>query len=716
MSTADGAGARAGGPRATLGPGLAEELLEAAPDAIVVVDESGRIRRVNEQVDALFGYRRDELVGEPVELLLPGRFRDAHASQRAAYVAQPRRRPMGEGRERFARRKDGTEFPVDISLAPLRTTEGLFVLATVRDVTERKRAEENLRLLQSAVENANDAIVITDADLDPPGPRIHYVNPAYTRITGYAPEEVIGRSPRILQGPRTDSDVRARLGQALRQGKAFRGENVNYRKDGTEYEVELHIAPIRDATGTITHFVSVQRDVTERKRAERELERQALYDSLTGLPNRSLLQDRLELAIAAGRRAASSLALLILDLDAFKDVNNTFGHEAGDEILRQVGPRLRAELREVDTVARLGGDVFAVLLPGATAASATEVARKLLGALERPFAVAGQSFGIGASVGMSMYPEHGEAAEPLLRSADVAMSAAKGSGSGCAVYAPDLDQHIPSRLALVADLRRAIQDGGLVLHYQPIVDLRTGSTTSVEALVRWPHPERGLLPPSEFIPVAERTGLIRPLTEWVFGTALRQYAAWRAAGLGLPVAVNVSMRNLIDPELPETVERLLAAAGVTGLPLRLEITESVIMSDPERALRVLARLREMGVRADIDDFGTGYSSLAYLQRLPVDAVKIDRSFVGRMTSDDGSAVIVRSTIELCHNLGLAVVAEGVEDRETWERLVALGCDEAQGYYLTAALAAPELERWLAERPAASAATWTDPRRPGGRRR
>jgi diguanylate cyclase (GGDEF)-like protein len=436
-------------------------------------------------------------------------------------------------------------------------------------------------------------------------------------------------------------------------------------------------------------------DITVRKVQEQALEHRALHDALTDLPNRTLLNDRLHQAILAGRRDEESVALLVMDLDRFKEVNDAFGHHSGDVLLQQVALRLREQLRGSDTVARLGGDEFAVVLPNIGGLpGAARAARKILRSLEPPFSVERETVDIGASVGIALYPDHGHDAETLLRRADVAMYAAKRSGTGFAFYAVEHDTHSPTRLAMLAELRHAIEQGKLLLHYQPKVDLRSGRIVGAEALVRWEHPTLGLLMPDDFIPLAEHTGLIRPLGLWVVEAALRQCKAWQRVGTRLKLAVNLSMRNLHDPQLPETFERLLKRHNLAAGCLQVEITESALMADPDHSTRVLTALDSMGIRLAVDDYGTGYSSLAYLRRLPVEELKIDKSFVSDMTTEENSAVIVRSTIELGHNLGLVVTAEGVENRATAEMLSAERCDLAQGYFFSQPLNVRDLNQLL----------------------
>lgn len=436
----------------------------------------------------------------------------------------------------------------------------------------------------------------------------------------------------------------------------------------------------------------------ERRRAEETIHQLAYYDVLTKLPNRTLLRDQLQHAIRSGQEEHTPVALLLMDLDRFKEVNDTLGHPHGDRLLEQIGPRIQAVLHASETIARLGGDEFAVVVPAADARRATLIAEKILRAIEEPFTIEGLPLAIEASIGVALAPDHGVDPDRLIQCADVAMYLAKAKRSGYMIYQPDLDQHSPRRLALFGELRHAIDRKQLFLLYQPKIDLPSGRLIGVEALIRWDHPEHGVIPPDEFIPVAERSGLIKPLTLWVLESALGQCRAWHQAGLPLSVAVNLSARNLHDLELPEQVAGQLRASGVAPSRLELEITESVVMSDPSRAMDVLTRLSALGAKLSIDDFGTGYSSLGYLKRLPVHQLKIDKSFIIDLARNTGDTVIVRSTIELAHNLGLTVVAEGVETPEVRRKLIELGCDSAQGYGIGRPMAADDVVRWRAACP------------------
>jgi diguanylate cyclase (GGDEF)-like protein len=426
---------------------------------------------------------------------------------------------------------------------------------------------------------------------------------------------------------------------------------------------------------------------------------QAMHDALTSLPNRNLLQERVNRVVRTRARDQGISALFMMDLDRFKEVNDTLGHDSGDQLLMQVGERVRGVLRDTDTVARLGGDEFAVLLPVTSHEQAVQVATRIQQAMSEPFCICNVLLDINISIGIALFPMHGDDAETLIKRADIAMYQAKREGRGWVVYDTETDPHSLRRLTLTTDLRCAIDDGALSLCYQPKASLTSAAVLGVEALCRW-HSERfGQIAPDEFIGLAENSGLIKPLTNWVMRASLAQCALWRKQGIDLSVAVNLSARNLHDPDLPEQVERLLSEAGVPSSSLELEITESAVMADPAYALRILTRLHNMGVRLAIDDFGTGHSSLAYLKRLPVDEIKIDKSFILELPEDGDNAVIVRAIIELAHNMGREVVAEGIENQSVWQWLELNGCDIAQGYFLGRPMPVRDLEAWLLARSA-----------------
>jgi diguanylate cyclase (GGDEF)-like protein len=444
------------------------------------------------------------------------------------------------------------------------------------------------------------------------------------------------------------------------------------------------VAVALEVAGAVLVLLVVWREV---RRRLQELARQAYYDDLTGLPNGTRFKQEVERAVAGAKGKQS--AVLLLDLDRFKEINATFGHGCGDEVLRAVAARLAVLEAPGLVLARLGGDEFAILARG-DADSALSLGRRALHALKLPFEIDGIPLAVETSIGAAVHPEHATDGESLIRRADVAMYAAKERRAGIAIYDSDSDPNDARRLALGGDLGRALEEEELVLFYQPKISLSNGRIIGVETLVRWQHPQRGLLPPSEFMPFAERTGLIRPLSRYLLERAIRQCSVWQTAAIDIHVAVNLTMHDLVEAELPTEVAKLLAEAGLPPERLELEITESSIMRDPFRVRQVLLRLSEMGVRIAIDDFGTGYSSLGFLKQLPVDELKIDRSFVMSMATDADDATIVRSTIDLGRTLGLTVVAEGVETAETLERLKELGCNVAQGYFMGRPAPAEEL--------------------------
>ncbi|MBX6341651.1 MAG: EAL domain-containing protein, partial [Thermomicrobiaceae bacterium] len=572
----------------------------------------------------------------------------------------------------------------------------LSVLCTCRDLTEHRRAEDALRKYRAALDAAADMVVITDRH-----GRVEYVNPAFTRQTGYAPEEVRGRH--MLDVIAVDGEAAIlEMAEAIRSGGVWQGELRGRRKDGSEYWEEVRVAPVRDPGGGVSRLVAVRHDITDRKVLLEELTRQAFYDALTRLPNRALFMDRLEHALAVRRGPDHQIAILFLDLDRFKVINDSLGHAVGDQLLVAVGERLRSFVRGGDTVARLGGDEFIVLLEEIrTEREATLIARRIIQGLRRPFDLAGREARVTPSIGIVLGTPGSDVPGELLRDADIALYQAKAQGrSRYVVFDTSMRQRVSQRLDLEIGLQRAIERGELAIHYQPIVGLSDGAISSIEALVRWRHPERGLLTPKDFVSVAEETGLIVPIGRWVLEESCRQLRAWHEAHPSdrrQRVTVNLSARQLQQPDLIDWIAGTLARVGLDPDCLKLEITESVVMEDVAATAEILAELRGLGVRIAIDDFGTGYSSLSYLTRLPADTLKIDRSFVRSLGEDERNLAVVRAVTSLAHSLGMEVTAEGIETSEQIARLREIGCDRGQGYYFSRPLPAPAMARLLSGR-------------------
>ncbi len=547
-------------------------LLKSAPDAIVIIDHSGQITLANLQAEQLFGYESGELIGKPVETLLPERYRVGHESVRQRYFSRPLFRPMGEDLELYGLHKDGAEISIEISLAPIETGEGLLVASAIRDITERKQAEARLV-------------------------------------------------------------------------------------------------------------------------------RQANYDTLTGLPNRSLAADRMPQAMARARRTRQSLAVMFLDIDNFKNVNDTLGHAVGDKLLIEVARRLSRCARDDDTVARLGGDEFLLLLSGLDALTAAEtVAEKILEALSLPCVLDGRELFLGASIGITGYPEDGHDAEVLMRNADAAMYRAKEAGRNTyRFFTPEMNIQLLKRLEMESHLRYAVDKGELRVHFQPQVDIRTGRLIGAEALLRWDNPELGSIAPDEFIPLAEETGLINPIGDWVLRQACSAARSWQGRTEGaIRVSVNISPVQFRGIDLVATVSRALEASGLSAALLELEITERVLIGDNPGTSRILQDLKRMGVRLSLDDFGKGYSSLSYLKRYPFDVLKIDRSFVSGVTDNVQDAALCKAITAMASSLKLRVVAEGVETQKQWDFLHAHGADLVQGYYISKPLSGDAFMHFVSE--------------------
>lgn len=573
-------------------------------------------------------------------------------------------------------------------------SNGNLVYASARDITLRKQQDASIHKLSSALEQNPYPVLITDA-----AGRIEYANAAFTQSSGYTLSEVLGKGPRILQSGKTPAATYAAMWSRLLQGEAWNGELVNRRKDGTEYTESVLIYPVRDEHGTVVNYLSHKEDITDKKAAAERIQQLSHYDQLTGLPNRMLLQERSAHALALANKHHEPLTLMYLDLDNFKAINDGLGQGVGDLLLREVAQRLRAQLRDQDTLSRQAGDDFTIVLPGTDQDSAAATATRLLSALEQPITLADQELIISGSLGIAVYPSDGDTLALLQTSAESAMYRVKQEGrNGFRFYAPEMQAHTARTLALSTALKHALPRGELHLVYQPQCSLTTNQIVGAEVLLRWRHPQLGLVPPSEFIPLAEANGLIVPIGEWVLLTAAHQLKRWQDEGLrDMTIAVNLSAVQFAKPGLASTISRLVSEAGVTPQHMELELTEAVALMNPEAASETMADLSRAGFRLSIDDFGTGYSSMSYLKRFAVDKLKIDQSFVRDLNTNADDQAIVTAIIQMARSLGMTTIAEGVETREQRAFLTSHGCDEIQGYLYSRPLDPDVFETFVRER-------------------
>lgn len=646
-------------------------LMEQASDGIYTTDQEGRFLSVNARGSELLGYSAEQLLTMRLADLLP----PGSPPPRLEEL----RRHGSLISERTIRRGDGTLIEIEVSGTVL--ADGR-IQGIARDITARKQMEAEMRKLSGAVQQTADLIVITDRN-----GLIEYVNPAFVATTGYTKEEAIGSTPRLIKSDKHDDEFYARLWDTLLRGEVFQDVVINRRKNGSLYYEEKSITPIKNDAAEITHFVSAGKDITDRMRVQERLQFLAHHDVLTGLPNRALFLERLAHAVSRRQWTRRPMAVIFLDLDRFKYVNDTLGHDIGDSALQIAAQRLASCIRDGDTVARLGGDEFTILLEDLSSADHVPlIARKILDALALPFTVGGAEFFITTSIGITIYPDDAQDALSLLRNADSAMYRAKEVGrNNFQYYSKELGLKAQDRLNMEVRLRRALERAEFAVHYQPQVDLTSGRTTSYEALLRWDHPELGMISPLQFISLAEDTGLIVPIGEWVLRTACEQAGRWqRSSEVPVGVAVNLSGRQFAEPALVQTVQEVLRQTGIAPGLLELEITENVLMQNVSETIETLQALAAMGVALAIDDFGTGYSSLSYLKRFPIARVKIDQSFVRDLASDPDDASIVTAIIAMAHNMDVGVIAEGVETEAQLTFLRSRYCDCAQGFLFGAA--------------------------------
>ena len=671
--------------------------LASITEAFVTLDCEGRLIYVNSESERLLRRKSGELLGKILWLELDevgsGRLRRELNSALLSGVCAE-----------FEEFYPTLEKWLELRVYPFE--EGLAVY--FRDVSARRQSQEQLLLLQTSISRLNDFVLITEAGTpESPARRIVFANDAFERLTGYSQSEVLGQQPRLLQGPLTQHAELRRIHTALQQAKPVRAELINYKKDGELFWIELEIVPVDYFSRGLTHWVAVGRDITARKAAEDEIEHLAFFDALTQLPNRQLLTDRLTRALSPATDNAQIGALMFIDLDHFKVINDTQGHSKGDALLQQVASRLSTSVRLSDTVARLGGDEFVVMLehlgndPDLAADKANMVSEKILAALSQPYDLGGYQYHGTCSIGITFFSKQQETISDLLKQADLAMYQAKAAGrNGFCFFDPGMQAAATANAALNSELRQALRLHEFVLHYQPQVGPQ-GMMMGVEALIRWQHPERGLVMPGDFISQAEESGLIVPLGNWVLETACAQLSSWaeRPETKHLSIAVNVSVRQFRDPEFVELIMTLLKQRNIGPKLLSLEITESLLVTDMDVAIAKMGMLKEAGVTLSIDDFGMGYSALSYLKYLPLDQLKIDRTFITDLLTDPNDAAIARTIVGLAQSLGLSVLAEGVETEDQRELLARYGCHCYQGHLFCKALPIAELEAFMQTMPA-----------------
>ncbi|MGA2429024.1 MAG: EAL domain-containing protein [Candidatus Acidiferrum sp.] len=662
-------------------------IVESSDDAIIGKALDGTIQTWNGGAERMYEYSAAEVIGKPISILFP----HGQPDEISTNLEKVKRDEIVMHFKTVREKKGGKQIQIDLTVSPIYDASGgvVGVSTIARDITERVKSEERLRLWSRVLAQSTEGIFVCD-----PQERILLANTAFEQLTGFSTGEVLGKTPRILQSGRQDRAFYSNMWKSVLETGAWRGEMWNRRKNGEFYVEWLSISAVYDHKGTVTHYVGIFSDVTVRKQAEERIVHLANYDALTDLPNRVLLMDRLNQLTKAAQRRKSKVAVVFIDLDRFKEVNDSLGHDAGDLLLKTLAKRLSDAVRDEDTVARLGGDEFVVVFQGLhEAQEVTLLAQKLLSCLVLPVTLNGYELTVTASLGISLYPDDAADGQGMIRNADAAMYQAKGAGRNAFhFYTSDLNDRALELLSMENALRRAIERQEFVLHYQPQINIGSGAIVGAEALIRWNHPELGLVMPGKFISIAEERGLIVPIGNWVIEEATRQAGVWQNAGISIPIAVNVSAVQFRQKDFVEQLANSVRKHGITPSRIELELTEGIIMRDAETTIKILERLHEIGFQLSIDDFGTGFSSLNYLRRFPIDKIKIDRSFVSDVTQSESAASIVTAVISLAQSLKLKVIAEGVQTKEQLEILRVQRCDDAQGFLFSPALVSGEFEK------------------------
>jgi len=676
-------------------------LFEDAPDGILLM-EGDRIADCNARSLAIHARERADLIGRSIASISPAHQADGVPSgEKARAFVEAALAGATQTFEWEVIRGDGQQVTVEVVLGRIDHNGNTHLHAIVRDITARRRAEAERRMLSRAIEQAAEAIFVTDAT-----EAIEYVNPAFERITGYSGHEVQGYTPHFLYSNQGDKGTRARLHAAIEAGEAFEGVLVNRRRDGALYYADMSVAPVRSETGAITHFIASHLDISDKLRAEHELARIAYYDPVTDLPNRTLLMDRLHQLLNQRQRHGGDLAVLQIDLDNFARVNDSWGHSGGDYALHTVGERLAALVDTDMPVARVGNDGFVVVAHlGPQSDTAERWSERIQTAITPRITYHGDEIAITATMGIALAPQDADQAETLIEHAETALNRARQQAPGeFAFYRPAMNAEARHALALERDLRQALERDEFHLTYQPQVDVQSGRIAGAEALLRWRHPERGTVSPAEFIPLLERSGLIVAVGQWVIEQACRRIGEWQprlktASGDSARIAVNLSLVQFERQDLVAIVRTGLERTGADPRHLEVELTETSLAQHPQAAARTLQALRDLGVTVALDDFGVGYSSLSYLQRFPIDVVKIDRVFVQGITEDAGDAAILRAVLDLGHSRQMRTVAEGAETRQHIAALLAEGCRHVQGFYFSPPLAGGDFDAMLDHDPA-----------------